>query len=124
VQPRLRLLLDEMHSSTVSAALRERGHDVMVVVEQPELRALTDDELFAWAVEHGFRLVTENVKDFRRILLRAEESGQHIAGLLLTSSRTFPRGRRKPGPLIDALDVWLRDPTAGRRPQEDWLTKA
>jgi Domain of unknown function (DUF5615) len=43
------LLLDEMHSATLSAALRKRGHDVVAVVELPELRAPTDEEVFAGA---------------------------------------------------------------------------
>src|SRR5215475_11767701 len=84
----VQLLLDEMHSATISEALRERGHDVIAIVELPELRALTDEEVFAWAAEQDRRTVTENAKDFRRILLRAEEAGQPTAGLLLTSSRT------------------------------------
>ena len=120
----VRLLLDEMHSATTSEALRERGHDVVAIVELPELRALTDEEVFAWAAEQDRRTVTENAKDLRRILLRAEESGQPTAGLLLTSSRTFPRSRRNPGPLIDALDRWLQTPDASHRPHEDWLLKA
>jgi len=115
------LLLDEMHAPVVAHVLRERGHDVLAVVDSPDLRALTDDEVFAWAAERGRRIVTENVKDFRRLLLRAGESGQHTAGLLLTSSRTFPRSRRNPGPFIDALDAWLRRPDAAKRPAEDWL---
>jgi hypothetical protein len=115
------LLLDEMHSPAVAHALRERGHDVFAVADSPDLRAVIDDEVFGWAAAHGRRIVTENVKDFRRLLLRAEESGQPTAGLLLTSSRTFPRSRRNPGPLIDAVDAWLRRPDAATRPAEDWL---
>jgi hypothetical protein len=118
------LLLDEMHSAAISDALRKRGHDVIAIVEQSELRALTDHEVFAWAAERDRRIVTENAKDFRRILLRAEESGEMVTGLLLTSSRTFPRSRRNPGPLIDALDRWLQAPDASRRPHEDWSLEA
>jgi hypothetical protein len=121
VKGRVALLLDEMHAPVVAQALRDRGHDVMSVAENPDLRALTDDELFAWAAERGRRLVTENVKDYRRLLLRSEESGQLTAGLLLTSSRTFPRSRRNPGPLVEALDSWLCRPDAAQRPAEDWL---
>ena len=48
VKGRVALLLDEMHAPVVAQALRDRGHDVMSVAENPDLRALTDDELFAW----------------------------------------------------------------------------
>jgi hypothetical protein len=114
-------LLDEMHAPVVAQALRDRGHDVLSVAERPDLRALTDDELFACAAEPRRRIVTENVKDFRRLLLRSEEAQHATAGLLLTSSRTFPRSRRNPGPLIEALAAWLLQPDIAHRLVEDWL---
>ncbi len=117
------LLLDEMHATAVAAPLRDRGHDVLAVVEQDELRALTDEELFRWAAERGRRIVTENVKDFAPLLRRTEELGQPAAPLLFTSSRTFPRSRRNPGPLIDALDAWLRAADFDERPLQDWLQR-
>lgn len=120
----LALLLDEMHAPVVAAALRDRGHDVLAVAEQDELRALTDEELFRWAADHGRRIVTENVTDFAPLLRRADELGQHAARLLFTSSRTFPRTRRNPGPIIDALDAWLRAAQTSQPPVEDWLQPA
>jgi predicted nuclease of predicted toxin-antitoxin system len=117
----LALLLDEMHAPVVAATLRDRGHDVIAVAEQDELRALTDEELFRWAGEHDRRIVTENVKDFAPLLRRAEGLRHQVALLLFTSSRTFPRSRRNPGPLIDALDAWLRAAQASAPPIEDWL---
>jgi hypothetical protein len=118
------LLLDEMHAPAVAAALHDRGHDVLAVVEQDELRALTDEELFRWAAEHGRRIVTENVKDFAPLLRRAEELGRPGAPLLFTSSRAFPRSRRNPGPLINAIDAWLRAADVNEPPLEDWLQHA
>lgn len=115
------LLLDEMHAPVVAAALRERGHDVVSVAEQDGLRAISDEELFRWAAEHGRRIVTENVKDFAPLMRRAEESGQPATPVLFTSSRAFPRSRRNPGPLIAAIDAWLRSPNVTQRPVEDWL---
>jgi predicted nuclease of predicted toxin-antitoxin system len=118
------LLLDEMHAPVVAAALHDRGHDVIAMVEQGELRARTDEELFRWAAEHGRRIVTENVKDLAPLLRRTEELGQPAASLLFTSSRTFPRSRRNPGPLIDALDAWLRAAEVAPPPVEDRLQRA
>lgn len=120
-QLQVKLLLDEMHAPVVARTLRERGHDVIAVADEPDRRAATDDELFVFAAGDGRRIVTENVKDFRRILFRAEESGQRTAGVLLTSSRSFPRSRRNSGPLIKALEQWLNDPQVADRPAEDWL---
>jgi hypothetical protein len=116
-----RLLLDEMHAPVIAATLRERGHDVVAAVEQDELRALSDEQLFLWAVEHGRRIVTENVKDFAPLFRRADELGQPVAALLFTSSRTFPRSRRNPAPLIGALDAWLGRAKTNPGPLEDWL---
>lgn len=110
-----------MHSSVVARTLRQHGFDVMAITDSPDLRAATDEEVFAYAAAHERRIATENTKDFRRILLRAEESGQPTAGVLFTSSRSFPRSRRNPGPLIRALTEWLLDPAAVERPLEDWL---
>lgn len=113
-----------MHGPVVAAALRERGHDVLAVAEQDELRALTDGGLFRWAAERSRRIVTENVKDFAPLPRQAEEARQPTAALLFTSSRAFPRSRRNPGPLIDALGGWLRAARAAAPPLVDWLRSA
>ena len=118
------LLLDEMHAPLVAAALRELGHDVIAVADQLDLRAMADEELYMWAGQVGRRIVTENVKDFVPLLRRAEESGQPGTAVLFTSSRRFPRSRRNPGPIIDALHAWLHDATSQDRPMEDWLVAA
>jgi Domain of unknown function (DUF5615) len=115
----LALLLDEMHAPVVAAKLRDRGHDVLAVAEQDDLRALTDEQLFRWASERDRRIVTENVKDFAPLLRRAEELRHHAAPLLFTSSRTFPRTRRNPGPMIDALDTGC---APRRRASRRWRT--
>jgi hypothetical protein len=115
------LLLDEMHSPAVAKALRKRGHDVVAIADGPDLRAMSDGELFGWAAAEGRCIVTENVKDFRRLLLRADESRQPSPSLLFTSSRAFPRSRRNPGPLIRALDAWLGRTDPDALPAEDWL---
>lgn len=115
------LLLDEMYSAQLGSSLRSRGHDVLAVVERSELRALDDAEIFAWAASHGRRIVTENVRDFRPLLLQAYESGTPCARLLLTSSRAFPRSRNNPGPLTDAIDNWLTRSATVDRSVEEWL---
>lgn len=111
-----RLLLDEMFSPQIAQQLRQRGHDVLALVADPELRALADAEVYAWAAERGRRVVTENVKDVR--VLVADGYG---AGVLFTSGRHFPRSKRSLGPLVDALDRWLAHAADGPRPLEDWL---
>jgi Domain of unknown function (DUF5615) len=120
-RPDARLLLDEMFSPAVAAELRALGHDVIAVAERPDLRSKSDEEIFAWASADKRWLLTENVKDFRPIMLRALSVGAPGCGLLFSSSRAFPRLRKSPGSLIRALDAWL---TAGPPPPpvtESWL---
>jgi predicted nuclease of predicted toxin-antitoxin system len=117
------LLLDEMFSPAIAAELRERGHDVIAVAvaDRPDLRAKSDEEIFAWASTERRWLLTENVKDFRPIMLRALPGGQPGCGLLFTSSRAFPRSRKNPGPLINALHAWLTAEPPAPPVTESWL---
>ena len=116
-----RLLLDEMFSPVIAAALRDLGNDVIAVAEQPGLRAMTDEEVFAFAAAQGQWLLTENVKDFQPILQQSLQAGTPAAGLLFTSSRAFPRSRKNPGPLIHAIHTWLTTGTPPPPLTEDWL---
>ena len=116
-RPAVRLLLDEMFSPIIAKQLCERGHDVVAVADDPQLRALTDPELLAWATEHGRRIVTENVRDFRPLIV-AEPTGP---GVLFTSSRTFPRDKRRMGRLVAALDAWIIAATRTGLSVESWL---
>ena len=69
-RPDVRLLLDEMFSPAIAAGLRERGHDVIAVADRPDLRAKSDEEIFAWASAEARWLLNENVKDFRILASR------------------------------------------------------
>ncbi|HKB31197.1 MAG TPA: DUF5615 family PIN-like protein [Streptosporangiaceae bacterium] len=116
-----RLALDEMFSPAIAAALRDLKHDVVAVAERADLRSMTDEQVFAWSTAEHRWLVTENVKDFRPIMLGALQAGTPAGGLLYTSSRTFPRSRKDPGPLIHALHAWLLAGPPGPPIIEDWL---
>jgi Domain of unknown function (DUF5615) len=104
-----------------SAGLCERGHDVIAVADRPDLRAKADEEIFAWASAERRWLLTKNVKDFSPIMLRALPGGPSGCGLLFTSSRSFPRSRKNPGPLIDALHAWLAAGPPAPPVMESWL---
>ena len=123
-RPGARLLLDEMFSPAIAAELRALGHDVIAVADRPDLRAKSDEEIFAWASAEGRWLLTENVKDFRPILLRAWPGGPPGGGLLFTSHRAFPRSRKDPGPLISALHAWLATGPPAPPVTECWLLGA
>jgi hypothetical protein len=112
-----------MFSPFIAMSLRELGHDVIAVAERSDLRSMIDSDVLAWAVNENRWLLTENVKDFRPLLLSAMQPETKI-GILFTSSRTFPRSRKNPGPLIKALDQWLRDGPPEMPIIEDWLAEA
>jgi Domain of unknown function (DUF5615) len=117
-----RLALDEMFTPVIAQALRERGHDVVAIAERPELRAMSDGAVFSWAAVEGRWLLTENVKDFRPIMLAALQAGEiSETGVLFTTSGSFPRSRSKPGRLIAALDRWLSNGPPAAPISEDWL---
>ena len=116
-----RLLLDEMFAPAIAAELRGLGHDVIAVADRPDLRSKADDEVFAWANAEKRWLLTENVKDFRPILLRVLQSETPACGLLFTSSPAFPRTRKNPGPLIRALNAWLTAGPPASPVTEAWL---
>jgi len=120
-RPGVRLLLDEMFSPAIAAELRALGHDVIAVADRPDLRSKSDEEVFAWASAEKRWLLTENVKDFRPIMLRASPAGPLDWGLLSASSRAFPRSRKNPGPLIRALYAWLDAGPPAPPVTESWL---
>lgn len=120
----IQLLLDEMFSQAIADALREKGHRVIALVERPEMRAMPDEEVYAWAAAKHCWLLTENVKDFRPIMLQTLQANTSTAGLLFTSSRTFSRSRQQIGPLIEALNAWLTEGPPHPPIIEDWLQPA
>jgi hypothetical protein len=52
---------------------------------------------------------------------RALQADAAYTGILYTSSRAFPRSRKNPGPLIRALDTWLKAGPPAAPLIEDWL---
>lgn len=84
---------------------------------------MSDEEVSAWAAAQRCWLLTENVKDFQPIKLRALQANAATAGLLFASSRTFPRSRQHIGPLDDALDAWLAEGPPEPPIVEDWLQR-
>ena len=116
----MKLLLDEMWSPAIAAALRERGHDVVAVAERSDLRGKPDDVIFSEAQVDGRAIVTENVVDYRPLASEALRAGRTAPTLILTSNRAYPRAsRRTVGRLVLALDSLL---SAGHTPEmEHWL---
>lgn len=109
----MKLLLDEMYAPTIAEQLRARGHDV-ASVHDPEYRVLEgepDEDVWASAIASDRALVSENVRDFRRIEADALARGGPTARLIFTADRQFPRGDPGTlGRLVLALEVLLAMP--------------
>lgn len=100
----MKLLLDEMWSPQAAVQLRERGHNVVAVLERTDLQGMNDILLFDVAQEEQRTLVTENVGDFRIVAMTAIEQGHHHHGLIFTTNSRFPRrDDRTIGRLVIAL---------------------
>ena len=97
------LLLDEMFSPALAEMLRADSFDVVSVAGHPVLAAASDVQVATWAAQDDRRVLTENVRDFVPLLTTVEPPLR----LLVTSSRRYPRSRKNPGPLLDALREWL-----------------
>ena len=117
----MNLLLDEMWTRAVAVQLRARGYDVEAVDERLGLRKLSDAELLAVAHSEGRALVTEDLRDFRRIARTWRDHGRDHSGILYAPPGRFPRaGGRGIGALIEALQAVIEE-GFDQRNLEHWL---
>jgi hypothetical protein len=102
-----------------AATLNAEGHDIVAATTEPALARLQDEELLGVATREGRALVTENAKDFDRIVRTMSAHGEHHAGVVFTSPRRYHRGSAAyPANLIAALRTLLADPPPD---QSDWI---
>ena len=115
----MRLLLDVHHSPHAAQRLRDDGHDVLAAAVDPALAGLDDEELLRVASRDRRCVVTENVRDFDRIVRAWSARDEHHEGVLFTSPRRFHRGVKSyPANLVRALAALLEDSPQSTR---DWL---
>lgn len=119
----MRLLLDVHHSPAAAVRLRQEGHAVNAAAVDPRLAVLSDEDLLRAASAEGQALVTENVKDFDRIVRTWATTGDHHYGVVFTSPRRYHRGHLSyPENLIIALRELLASPPAEEFDWVHWLT--
>lgn len=112
----MKLLLDEHFPPLISEALRRQGHEVIAVVEIPELRGMVDVRLLEHATGQERAMVTNDLRDFVRIAREWAASDRRHAGILLIA----PPLRRVPGELIRRL-AELLDHHDSLRGELRWL---
>ena len=119
----MKLLLDEHYPPGIAVELRRRGHDVVAAPERPELRGLSDADLFARMASEGRAILTEDASDFLPLVSSAAVRGTDHFGVVFTSPRQFPRTSRAIGRLVMALDAFLTANPAddALRGQSWWL---
>jgi hypothetical protein len=118
----VRLLLDVHHSLQAARRHRDQGHDVVAAAEDPVLAVLDDEELLRAATRDGRAVVTENVRDFDRIVRDWSARGEHHAGVVFTSPRRFHRGSKAyPANLARALVKCLDDQDLQGEDLVHWL---
>jgi hypothetical protein len=118
----LRLLLDTHHSRLAAARLRDAGHDVIAAADDPALASLPDEELLRAAHRLGRALVTENAKDFDRIVRAWSSTGEHHAGVVFTSPRRYHRASQAyPTNLVAGLTLLVAEPPAEQTDLVLWL---
>jgi predicted nuclease of predicted toxin-antitoxin system len=110
----VRLLLDaHVSGPRVGGPLRDNGHDVRALDQEPELEGLEDDDVLALASEDERILVTHNVADFPEILREWAAGGRSHAGVILV----YGIAHSEFGLILRGIQRWLEL----RSRQEEWL---
>lgn len=104
----VKLLLDEMLSGTIASHLRDRGHDVLAVVDDLALLGMPDADLLTHATAAGRCLITANVGDFTALHAAWSSQGRNHAGIGYLVNRSFPQDRSFLGAVTAAVDAALR----------------
>lgn len=116
----MKALLDEQLSPDIAVILRDRGHDVVAVVERDDLLARSDRTIMTVAAEESRAVVTNNIKDFRALAAEWLTHGRSHGGLILVPS-TRSRTKAATLVLVDTIEGVLHESSDGLTSSERWL---
>lgn len=85
--------------------LQRLGHDA-TSVHSIGLVNTPDADVFAFAIDHGLVIVTENRDDFVRLSKAQLERGRSSAAIIFVDKRDLPSGGGLPYHLARRLDRW------------------
>jgi hypothetical protein len=105
----VKLLLDEMLSPAIAAALRSRGHDATTVRAEAKRGSLADVEVMDLARAERRAIVTNNLRDYRPLHHAAIEPGGpgHYGMVFMPGS--YRRTRADVGRIVAALEAKLAE---------------
>jgi hypothetical protein len=101
----VKLLLDEMFSPYIAEQLRQRGHDVQAIAAYVELG---DSEVLDLACLQQRAVVTNNVRDFRRLHVAAVGPGGAGHFGMVFMSGNHRRTKADIGRIVVALEAELK----------------
>src|ERR671922_404517 len=100
----MRLLLDaHLSSSRIGGPLRDNGHHVRRVADEPELEGLDYEAVLQLATHDRRILISRNSRDFAPICRRWAEAGREHGGVILIW--TF--SHRQYSEIIGGVECWL-----------------
>ena len=85
-----RLVLDEHLDLFIASALWERGHDALSIVGAG-LRSASDEAIMEWAAAQDRVILTEDRRDFPRLVRQWNALGRDFPGVVLLSRGNFSR---------------------------------
>jgi hypothetical protein len=104
----MRLLLDEQLSPEIAKQLQRRGHDVLSVAEAG-LRGHEDAALLIWASGQERAIVTNNIRDFRRLHANYLSAATAHYGIILLPATKFSLRLDARWTIVTALDRFLSE---------------
>ncbi len=97
-------MLDEQYSSAIAQELRRRDVDAVAIQrERPDLEGQDDEAVLRTATRERRVVVTNNVRDFARLVEEVGLRGGTHFGVIFTDDATFPRTHAGTGLIVRAL---------------------
>jgi predicted nuclease of predicted toxin-antitoxin system len=87
-----RLLLDEHLPPFITLSLAARGHDALTA-QEAGLQSTPDDVIMEWAMAQGRVILTEDRRDFPRLVIEWNALGKNFRGVVLLNRGSFGRVR-------------------------------
>ena len=85
-----RLILDEHLDPFMASVLQDRGHDALTIVGAG-LRSARDEAIMEWAFAQNRVILTEDRRDFPRLVREWNALGRNFPGVVLLSRGSFSR---------------------------------